>query len=107
MKLEADFRDKVLAIVAQIPYGRVATYGSVALMSGYPRRARHVGHLLRGISEATADVIPWQRVVNSSGKLSTYKIGTGDLQKTLLEAEGITFTKTGGLKLKQLEWWLE
>ncbi len=107
MKLEADFRQKVLTLILQIPKGRVSTYGAVALMAGYPRRARHVGHLLRGISEETAHDIPWQRVVNSSGQLSTYKIGTGDLQRVLLEAEGIVFSKTGRLDLKRLEWWAE
>jgi methylated-DNA-protein-cysteine methyltransferase related protein len=106
MKLEPLFRTKVLALVQQIPHGKVSTYGALALMTGYPKRARHVGHLLRGISEATAQDIPWHRVINASGKLSTYKIGTGDLQKVLLESEGIVFSKTGKLDLKRLEWWL-
>jgi methylated-DNA-protein-cysteine methyltransferase related protein len=105
MLLEPDFRTKVLELVQQIPHGKVSTYGALALMAGYPKRARHVGHLLRGISEETAQEIPWHRVINSSGKLSTYKIGTGDLQKILLESEGIRFSKTGKLDLKRLEWW--
>ena len=98
-----EFRQKVLALVQQIPIGRVATYGSLALMSGYPRRARHVGHILRGISEEKE--IPWQRVVSSSGKLSTYKVGTGDLQRVLLESEGIIFSSHGKLDLTRLGWW--
>jgi methylated-DNA-protein-cysteine methyltransferase related protein len=107
MKLEQAFYDKVLAIVSRIPVGRVTTYGAVALMAGYPRRARHVGHLLRGISEQTAQDLPWHRVVNSSGQLSTYKVGTGDLQRVLLESEGVVFNKSGTLNLKKLEWWLD
>ncbi len=106
MKLEPEFRSKVLELVQQIPHGRVSTYGALALMAGYPKRARHVGHLLRGISEETTQDIPWHRVINSSGRLSTYKIGTGDLQKILLESEGIVFSKTGKLDLKRLEWWV-
>lgn len=105
MKLEKAFCDKVIAIISKIPQGRVCTYGAVALMAGYPRRARHVGHLLRGISEQTAQNLPWHRVVNSSGQLSTYKVGTGDLQRVLLEAEGVVFSKSGRLELKKLEWW--
>jgi methylated-DNA-protein-cysteine methyltransferase related protein len=105
MKLEPEFRTKVLELVQQIPHGKVSTYGALALMTGYPKRARQVGHLLRGISEETAGQIPWHRVINSSGKISTYKIGTGDLQKVLLESEGIVFSKTGKLDLKRLEWW--
>jgi methylated-DNA-protein-cysteine methyltransferase related protein len=77
MKLEQDFFDKVQTVVSSIPQGRVATYGAVALMAGYPRRARHVGHLLHGISEQTAQNLPWHRVVNSSGQLSTLYIGRG------------------------------
>lgn len=107
MKLEQEFRTKVLALVLQIPHGKVSTYGALALMTGYPKRARHIGHLLRGISEETAQDIPWHRVINSSGKLSTYKIGTGDLQRVLLEAEGVVFSKTGKLDLKKLEWWVD
>ena len=105
MKLEPDFRTKVLLLVQQIPHGQVSTYGALALMAGYPKRARHVGHLLRGISEETAQAVPWHRVINSSGRLSTYKIGTGDLQRLLLESEGIHLSKTGKLDLKRLEWW--
>ncbi len=107
MKLEPEFQEIVLGLVQQIPLGKVATYGSLALMSGYPRRARHVGHILRGISETTTQEIPWHRVINSSGKLSTYKVGTGDLQRVLLEAEGIVFSSSGRLNLKALGWWVE
>jgi methylated-DNA-protein-cysteine methyltransferase related protein len=104
MKLEPEFRIKVLELVQQIPSGKVSTYGALALMAGYPKRARHVGHLLRGVSEETAQDIPWHRVINSSGRLSTYKIGTGNLQRVLLESEGMIFSKTGRLDLKHLEW---
>jgi methylated-DNA-protein-cysteine methyltransferase related protein len=107
MTLDQTFCDKVLLIVGSIPHGRISTYGAVALMAGYPRRARHVGHLLRGISEDTAQNLPWHRVVNSSGKLSTYKVGTGDLQRVLLEAEGVAFDKSGKLELKKLMWWTD
>jgi methylated-DNA-protein-cysteine methyltransferase related protein len=105
MIFKKPFCDKVLSIVGQIPYGRVTTYGGVALMAGYPRHARHVGHLLRGISEDRVQTLPWYRVVNASGRLSTYKVGTGDLQRVLLESEGVVFGKSGRLELKKLEWW--
>ncbi|MFN3266348.1 MAG: MGMT family protein [Deinococcales bacterium] len=107
MKLEQAFCEKVMAIVNKIPQGRVSTYGAVALMAGYPGRARQVGHLLRGISEQKAQTLPWHRVVNASGRLSTYKVGTGDLQRVLLEAENIVFNSSGRLELKKLKWWEE
>ena len=107
MKLEPEFRSKVLGLVQQIPYGKVSTYGALALMAGYPKRARQVGHLLRRVGEETAQDIAWYRVINSSGRLSTYKVGTGDLQRVLLESEGIIFSKTGRLELKRLWWWVD
>ena len=52
-----DFANRVLDIIRHVPLGRVATYGQVAALAGYPRRARHVGHALRN---CPGDV-PWHR----------------------------------------------
>jgi methylated-DNA-protein-cysteine methyltransferase related protein len=46
-------------------------------------------------------------VINSNGRLSTYKVGTGDLQKRLLEAEGIVIDTTGKINLEQYRWTVE
>jgi len=81
------FRERVVAIVRAIPPGRVATYGQVALMAGAPRAARQVGGILSRLSELEG--LPWQRVVNASGGISTHKIGAGQLQEALLRAEGV------------------
>lgn len=89
------FRQRVLALVAEVPPGRVVTYGQVALAAGHPGAARQVGGVLRGLSRPEADALPWQRVVNAQGGLSTYKVGTGELQRALLEAEGIAFSAEG------------
>lgn len=82
----ASFRDRVIAIVRVIPAGRVATYGQVAGLAGRPRAARVIGGILRAADED----IPWHRVVNASGGISTYRIGAGDLQEALLRSEGVT-----------------
>ena len=86
------FRESVLRVVRAIPRGRVATYGQVAALAGSPLAARQVGTVLRG--SGSCEDIPWQRVVNASGGLSTYKIGVGELQRALLEAEGVRFSAT-------------
>ena len=82
---DASFRDRVIAIVRAIPEGQVATYGQVAGLAGRPRAARVVGGILRG----GPDDVPWHRVVNARGGISTYRIGAGELQEALLAAEGV------------------
>lgn len=92
---DVSFRQAVLRLVNQIPAGRVATYGQLALLSGRPRAARLVGAVLRGLSADEAEHVPWQRVVNAQGGISTYKVGTGELQRALLGAEGVRFGTDG------------
>ena len=103
MKLQtAEFKANVLAILELIPVGRVMTYGTLAAAAGKPANARQVGDLLRGLSLETA--YPWQRVINASGRISTYKVGTGELQRALLEAEGVTCGDSGRCELQKLRW---
>lgn len=97
-----DFGHRVRALVARIPPGRVMTYGQLALLAGGPGNARQVGFILHGQAGAG---LPWQRVVNAQGMLSTYKIGLGETQRALLEAEGVSFDPGGKLDLARLQWW--
>jgi methylated-DNA-protein-cysteine methyltransferase related protein len=87
------FRERVLGIVRSVPSGRVVTYGQVALLAGSPRAARQVGGVLYGTRDR--DDVPWQRVVNASGGISTHKIGAGALQEALLRAEGVEVGQDG------------
>jgi hypothetical protein len=48
--------------------------------------------------------VPWQRVINHYGGLSTYKVGSGELQRALLEQEGISFRSDGTIYLSQYQW---
>ncbi|MGV3526812.1 MAG: MGMT family protein [Candidatus Sericytochromatia bacterium] len=97
-----DFRKRVLAWVTAIPKGSVATYGQIAALAGHPRAPRQVGMILRGL-RAQSDV-PWQRVINREGGLSTWRIGAGDLQQALLEAEGVCFDAEGHCDLVRYQW---
>ena len=96
------FRERVLSVVEAVPIGSVVTYGQVALLAGSPRAARQVGMVLRGLREA--EDVPWQRVINSQGKLSTYKVGSGELQRALLEAEGVEFDDEDRVDLRRFRW---
>ncbi|WP_119394792.1 MGMT family protein [Salinibius halmophilus] len=77
--------------VASIPVGKVATYGSIAKLCGYPNHARYVGRALKQLPKDST--LPWHRVINSQGKIS-FPVDSDKylLQKHLLEAENVIFT---------------
>ena len=78
--------------IARVPYGRVATYGQVATLAGYPGRARQVGYALAGMPEAWT--LPWHRIINAQGKISPRRGNKFHLlQYELLEAEGVILTE--------------
>jgi methylated-DNA-protein-cysteine methyltransferase related protein len=83
------FTQKVIEAVQMIPPGKVMSYGQIALYIGAPRAARQVGWTLRNIGPETT--IPWWRVINQKGRISIKGNFYADreLQKKLLEAEGI------------------
>lgn len=94
------FQDRVLEIVRAIPAGRVLTYGQVATLADTPRAARQVGRILYFYGHS----VPWQRVINYYGGLSTYKVGSGELQRALLEEEGVSFRADGTIDLNHYQW---
>jgi len=95
-----NFQQRVLEIVQAIPRGQVLTYGQVAALADTPRAARQVGRILY----SQGRTVPWQRVINHYGGLSTYKVGSGELQRALLEQEGISFKVDGTVDLKKYQW---
>ena len=77
------------ALIREIPKGKVATYGDIAFMADC-RSARAVGFALNQLPENSN--VPWQRVINSQGRVSQRRNSEGHLiQKILLEEEGIVF----------------
>ena len=98
----APFRARVLALVERIPAGRVMTYGQLATLAGSPGAARQVGYIMNAHAESA---LPWQRVINAQGAVSTDKLGFGDIQRNLLVAEGIAFDALLRCDLKRLQWW--
>lgn len=93
----SSFYERAKKAIKQIPYGKVATYGQIAFYAGSPRAARQVAWVLHSSSER--DNLPWHRVINGKGKISL-KPGLGyELQRSLLEAEGITFDEADEVDL--------
>ena len=95
--------ETIYATIRQIPPGRVATYGQVAALAGIEGRARQVGYALRHLPDRSG--IPWHRVVNAQGQVST-RAGSDsmDLQRELLQAEGVIFDESGRLLLERFRW---
>lgn len=95
-------KETIWQIVAAIPRGRVATYGQVARLAGYPSHARYVGAILKNLPAGST--LPWHRVVNGRGRLS-FPPGSASWQrqKDRLEAEGVVFTGSG-FSLKTFQW---
>lgn len=82
------FKDRVIKVVNMVPYGKVVSYGQVALYIGIPRAARQVGWILNGLEGKTK--VPWWRVVNNKGRISIKGSRYSAVeQKELLESEGI------------------
>ncbi|HJU83425.1 MAG TPA: MGMT family protein [Holophagaceae bacterium] len=97
------FREAVLAVVAQIPEGRLASYGQVAMLAGWPQRPRQVGMVLRGLPQDND--LPWHRVVNNTGYVPSRGRWWGALEQIArLRAEGIPVDDEGNLDLKRFRW---
>jgi methylated-DNA-protein-cysteine methyltransferase related protein len=93
----------IWATVRKVPRGRVATYGQIAELAGLDGHARQVGYALHNLPPRSN--VPWHRVVNAKGEISPRTSGDShELQKMLLEAEGIEFDLRGKLDLKKFKW---
>ena len=100
--IETTFSDRVKRLIAGIPAGKVATYGQIAACAGNHRAARQVAWLLH--SSSRKEKLPWHRVINSRGQISL-KPGQGfELQKAMLEDEGVQFDIRNTVDLKRYLW---
>jgi len=94
--------ERIYAVVAQVPVGKVATYGQIARIEGHCG-PRIVGYALRTAPDHIE--IPWQRVVNRAGKLSDRKGGGGtQRQMDLLRSEGVVFNLAGRIDFSRFGW---
>jgi methylated-DNA-protein-cysteine methyltransferase-like protein len=90
---------RVRALVKAIPRGRVATYGQLSSLIEKRLTPVGIGWALSGCG----DEIPWHRVINSRGTIST-RGPAADLQRSLLEAEGVRFRGDGSVDLAACQW---
>ena len=101
------FYAQVWELVRKIPRGKVASYGQLASMLPPPNGVKIEAYRafgprwVGGAMAACPDDVPWQRVVNSQGKISG-RAGA-ETQRILLEEEGIIFVKDK-IDLKKFGW---
>ena len=94
---------QIYRIVRRIPRGRVATYGQIAELAGLDGHARQVGYALHAVPASMK--LPWHRVINARGEVSPRTRGDShELQRELLEAEGIAFDERGRVDLRRYRW---
>lgn len=100
-RVDEEFKQRVHALVAQIPQGRVMTYGQIAAICGAAWAAWEVGQLAHfGPTD-----LPWQRVVNKQGGLARGYVPDGfEGQKRALEADGIMVSDEYKVDVQSLLW---
>jgi methylated-DNA-protein-cysteine methyltransferase-like protein len=92
--------ERIYRVVSLVPRGTVATYGDVAAIVGAGCDARAVGYALNDLPKDRLATVPWQRIINAKGGIST----RGQAQRRLLEAEGIIFDTRGLVELPRHRW---
>ena len=94
---------RIYAVVRAIPRGKVATYGQVARLAGNPRWSGVVGYALH--VNPDPEGIPCYRVVDRMGRTSkAFAFGGSDVQRALLEADGVQFLPDGRVDLAACQW---
>ena len=93
---------EIYNVICKIPPGKVATYGQIAAIVGQCT-PRMVGYALSALKPGLD--VPWQRVINSQGKISVRSDGIEDeFQRHLLEAEGVIFDHNERVDLEKFGW---
>jgi methylated-DNA-protein-cysteine methyltransferase-like protein len=100
-RIDQEFKDQVYALVAQIPHGRVMTYGQIAALAGAAWAAWEVGQ----IANHGPEDLPWQRVVNKQGGLARgWPNGGASGHRAALEAEGVAVSDDYKVDVGKLLW---
>ena len=108
------YYEQVWGLVRQIPRGKVAAYGQIALMLPPPAGVEFEAYKafgprwVGGAMAACPDDVPWQRVINSQGSCSTSKLFLPyNVQQKMLEDEGVAFNEKGKCDLEKYRWFPE
>lgn len=103
LEMDETFVQRVYAQVAAVPFGRVATYGKIAELAGYPRASREVGVVLGRVPDKSP--LPCHRIVNKNGTLApSHAFGSQARQRAMLADEGVTFLPDGTIDIPRHLW---
>ena len=102
MPAPSDSTQRIVAVLKSIPRGRVASYGLVARLAGLPNGARQVVRILHTCSEK--DGLPWHRVLRADGSIALPPGEGFELQRALLQAEGVEVSARGSVDLADYGW---
>ena len=103
--MEPSFFERVYLVVRQIPRGRRRPMDRSWPCSGHPQAAWTVGWALNALRGSEIDEVPWQRVINSHGRISISRVDLArKLQRGSLEEEGVEFDGRGYVDLKRFGW---
>ena len=100
----SDTHAKIYRVIRKIPRGKVASYGQIARLAGFPNHARLVGYALHALRDDRDRKVPWWRVINARGEISLGDFSGADLQRALLEKEGVRFDLRGRVDMKKYNW---
>ncbi|MCH8957879.1 MAG: MGMT family protein [Proteobacteria bacterium] len=93
---------RIRDVVARIPLGKVASYGMVADLAGYPRHARFVGRALGESSDGRS--VPWHRVINAQGRIAFPRDSECFAEQSQrLSREGVTVV-AGSVDMTEFSW---
>lgn len=98
--IPASLLEVIYLVIEQIPAGEVSTYGEIAQIVGRGSDGRMIGTALANLPKARHAEVPWQRVINREGVIST---GSAQ-QRELLQAEGVPFDAQGRVILARCRW---
>jgi len=95
---------RIYSVVRRIPRGRVASYGQVSALAGFPRAPRLAGYALHALPEGTP--LPWHRVVGAGGRLLLVRLSPAGVltQRMRLEREGVEFDPRGRVRMERYGW---
>jgi methylated-DNA-protein-cysteine methyltransferase-like protein len=102
MSQDTPLYDRIYAIVRQIPPCKVATYGQIGEITGCS--ARVVGFAMAALKHIDAPDVPWQRVINRSGKISILDPFGKSIQRQKLEEEGVVFDRNDTIDFREYGW---
>ena len=94
--------ERIYDMVRKIPLGKVGTYGQIAKLVGNCS-ARMVGYAMAALRDGRYADVPWQRVINAQGRISSHGIGS-TVQRMMLEEEGIVFDSKARIDLRIYRW---